>query len=123
MCVIHSRYGEVRRYYKSSNQVEDLSSIPLDHAHPNLDRDQKIAIFHNGFISNFNELKKEIQNQKRDFLCGNDSKTMTDSQLITSLVAEQFNDGLSLKEAVKYVVGTKLLGTYRIAAMELANPN
>jgi glucosamine 6-phosphate synthetase-like amidotransferase/phosphosugar isomerase protein len=47
---------------------------------------------------------------------------MTDSQLITSLIAEEFNQGVSLKEAVKSVVGKKLLGTYRIAAMELAKP-
>lgn len=43
--------------------------------------------------------------------------------MVTSLVAEQFNSGKSLKESVKIVVGTKLLGTYRIAAMELENPN
>lgn len=57
MCIVHSRFAEVRRYYQSELMVEDLSAIPLDHAHPNIDSDNRIALFHNGFISNFNELK------------------------------------------------------------------
>lgn len=63
-----------------------------------------------------------MQSENRSLLCGKDLKTVTDAQLITSLVAEQFNKGVSLKEALKLVVGAKLLGTYRIAAMELENP-
>ena len=61
MAVIHSRFSEIRRYYESSGEMEDLGAIPLDHAHPNIDKDNKIAVFHNGFISNFNELKLEIE--------------------------------------------------------------
>ncbi len=34
MCVIHSRFAEVRRYYSGST---DIDSIPLEHAHPNID--------------------------------------------------------------------------------------
>lgn len=33
------------------------------------------------------------------------------------------DQGISLKEALKNVIGQKLLGTYRIAAMELSKPN
>lgn len=105
ICVVHSRFAELRRYYKNAAQVEDLSTIPIDHAHPNIDNDHKIAVFHNGFVSNFNELKNEIQSQSRPVLCGKDLKSMTDSQLITSLIAEEFNQGISLKQAVKNVVG------------------
>lgn len=79
MCVLHSRFSEVRRYYKSVGEIEDLSAIPIDHAHPNIDNQKKIAIFHNGFISNFNELKLEIESQKKEILCGDDIKTITDS--------------------------------------------
>jgi len=122
MCVIHSRFSEVRRYYKDHGNVEDLAAIPFDHAHPNIDNENKIAIFHNGFISNFLELKTEIKSRQGKLHCGSDITKMTDSQLITSLVAEQFHSGVSLKDALADVVGKKLMGTYIVAAMELANP-
>lgn len=79
MCIVHSRFAEVRRYYQSDTLIEDLSAIPLDHAHPNIDSDNKIALFHNGFISNFNELKQEISDAKEAVRCGKDLATMTDS--------------------------------------------
>jgi glucosamine 6-phosphate synthetase-like amidotransferase/phosphosugar isomerase protein len=47
---------------------------------------------------------------------------MTDSQLITHLVAVKYGEGLSLKDALKSIVEEKLLGTYRIAALEVDKP-
>lgn len=79
MCIIHSRFAEVRRYYQSENVIEDLSAIPLEHAHPNIDKVNRIALFHNGFISNFTELKQEISDSKTPVKCGENLETMTDS--------------------------------------------
>jgi len=50
-------------------------------------------------------------------------KSLTDSQIITALVSAQLDTGVSLKEALRIVVESKILGTYRIAAMELASPD
>ena len=50
------------------------------------------------------------------------TKNMTDSQLITALISGELDKNLSLKEALKNVVEQKLLGTYRIALMEMKNP-
>lgn len=47
---------------------------------------------------------------------------MTDSQIITSLIGVQLDDGKSLKEALKIIVETKILGTYRISVIELNDP-
>lgn len=47
---------------------------------------------------------------------------MTDSQLITALVGVQLDEGKSLFEALKDIVETKILGTYRISAIELNDP-
>ena len=47
---------------------------------------------------------------------------MTDSQLITALISIELDNGLSLKDSLKNVVEQKLLVTYIIAMMEMANP-
>lgn len=47
---------------------------------------------------------------------------MTDSQIITALIGLQLDEGKSLKEALKEIVETKILGTYRISAIELNDP-
>jgi glucosamine 6-phosphate synthetase-like amidotransferase/phosphosugar isomerase protein len=48
---------------------------------------------------------------------------MTDSQLITAILAAQIDKGLPLRDAIKHLVEHKLLGTYRLAILELENPN
>ena len=100
MCVVHSRFSEIRRYYQGNDSI---NAIPLEHAHPNMDSKGKIVLFHNGFISNFDELNNDLKDQ--ELLCGNDWKTLTDSQLITSMVASKMaNEFLTLKDALKQVI-------------------
>ena len=49
-------------------------------------------------------------------------QNITDSQIITSLIAVELDGGKSLKEALQIIVEQKILGTYRIAAIEIENP-
>ena len=56
-----------------------MQGIPEDHAHPNFDHANRIAIFHNGQIANFDDLSKEIAEKKVLLAEGLDLKTMTDS--------------------------------------------
>ena len=49
-------------------------------------------------------------------------KDLTDSELITVLISEKLDLGLSVKESLKNVVEQKILGTYNIAVMEMKNP-
>jgi glucosamine--fructose-6-phosphate aminotransferase (isomerizing) len=120
MCIVHSRFAEVRRFY-TGNNIDEIHKIPHHHAHPNIDTDNKIALFHNGFISNFEELKMELKN--KTLSCGDDINSLTDSQLITALIADKMKDDkCSLKEALMIIIEEKLLGTYRIAVVEIKNP-
>jgi len=41
-----------------------LGAIPINHAHPNIDNKQRIALFHNGSIANYDELLKEAKDLK-----------------------------------------------------------
>ena len=59
------------------------------------------------------EISPELKAQHRD---------ITDSQLAAFWISYKMGQGMSLKDALKFVIETKLLGTYRIAVMENENP-
>lgn len=40
--------------------VNDLNSIPQENAHPNFDHADRIALFHNGSIANYSDLKASL---------------------------------------------------------------
>ena len=44
--ILHSRFAEVRRFYQ--NDTDGAFGIPEEHAHPNFDHEERIALFHNG---------------------------------------------------------------------------
>ena len=79
ICIIHSRFAEVKRYYlaKSITGGVGFGAIPASHAHPNIDYKQRIALFHNGSIANYDELLKEAKDLKFDL--GTDLHLNTDS--------------------------------------------
>ena len=115
MSILHSRYSEMKRHYEGTKQ---LASIPQDHAHPNFDYKQRFILCHNGLIANQSELMHDLEQNSKEVGGGKDFQQFTDSQIITALVSAEMDKNLSLKEALKNVVEVKLLGTYRIAAME-----
>jgi len=122
MAIMHSRYAELRKYYSNENQENALDIIPDNHAHPLTDYKDRIALFHNGSIANYTELKQELALNHIPIPKDHDMQNLTDSQLITALISQEMDQGQSLKEALKNVVEKKLLGTYRLAVMEMKNP-
>jgi len=50
MGILHSRYASFK------------NTIREDLAHPIFDYKNRIAIFHNGFIANYEDLSKELKN-------------------------------------------------------------
>ena len=58
--ILHSRIAEVKNEYEATN----LNNIPNDHAHPNIDFKNRIALFHNGRIANSEDLLKKLQELK-----------------------------------------------------------
>lgn len=51
--ILHSRIADLNLQY---NEAEGLEAIPEDHAHPNIDYKDRIALFHNGRIANSEDL-------------------------------------------------------------------
>lgn len=122
MSILHSRFSEVRRFYLSIEN-EGISGIPNDHAHPNIDSKERIALFHNGRIANQEDLKSDLALNWPEQAAHLDMKKITDSQLMTALIGCYLDQGVSLKEALKTVIEQKIIGTYRIAVMELEKPD
>ena len=111
------------RTKKKKEAGETIDLIPNIDAHPCIDYANKISFFHNGTIANFSELIKEVKDWKDvtpELKAAH--RDITDSQLVAFLISHKMSQGSSLKEALKIVVETKLLGTYRIAVMENSNP-
>jgi len=109
----------VNRFYSVD---KGLSGIPNDHAHPSIDTKNRLALFHNGDIANFKELWDGLGAHKAQVEVSANCEKPTDSQLIAGLLAFEMDTGLSLREALVNVVETKILGTYRMAALETTNP-
>lgn len=117
MSILHSRFAEVRRNYQEDS-TDGGFIIPQEHAHPNIDAKNRIGVFHNGQIANCEDLIRELKDNGVEV-----EKNLTDSQLVTTLISAELDKTNSLKSAIKNVVEQKLLGTYRLAIIEMANPD
>jgi glucosamine--fructose-6-phosphate aminotransferase (isomerizing) len=52
---IKSKFGVLHSRYSSSKKIMD------NLAHPHLDEKNRVAIFHNGFIANYEDLERQIK--------------------------------------------------------------
>lgn len=85
-------------------------------AHPHTDCNEQIAVIHNGIIENFSTLKKELEEHGHTF------RSKTDTEIISHLIEERLNEGLTFVEAVRSAV-ERLDGSYAIAAVSLKEPD
>ena len=106
IAVLHSRYAS-RKNTMRDNQ-----------AHPVFDSEKRVAVFHNGFVTNYKELAKELFPHKDP-----SKSNQSDSELIALMLGKLLTDGLDIKTAIKTLVETKLIGTWRMAIMLKAEPN
>ena len=79
-------------------------------AHPHTSNSGKIAIVHNGIIENFEELKKELENDGYVF------KSETDSEIISNLLQKYHDQTKNVKETILKTV-SQLKGHYSFVAM------
>ena len=79
-------------------------------AHPHSSNSGRIAIVHNGIIENFEELKKQLENEGYDF------KSDTDSEIIANLIQKYYEKTQDVKETILRTVA-KIKGHYAFVAM------
>ncbi len=81
----------------------------LINAHPHLDCEQKVAVVHNGIISNYPELKRELEAKGHVF------KSETDTEVIAHLIEENLKSFPPEKAFLNAV--ERLQGSYAIACL------
>ncbi len=79
-------------------------------AHPHTDCTGRIAVAHNGIVENYLALKLELQQQGHEF------KSETDTEVISHLIEDGMNGGLSLPRAVLRM-GERVQGPQAVVAV------
>lgn len=79
-------------------------------AHPHSSNSGKIAIVHNGIIENFEELKKQLEDEGYNF------KSETDSEIIANLLQKYYEKTGNVKETILKTV-SEIKGHYAFVAM------
>ena len=83
IAVLHSRYASRK------NTVRERQ------AHPVFDEKERVAVFHNGFVSNYKELSLEMYPHKNTAI-----STLSDSDLIALTLGKLLDQGMDIKTAI-----------------------
>jgi glutamine---fructose-6-phosphate transaminase (isomerizing) len=89
--------------------------ISQENAHPHLSCDRSFAVVHNGIISNYGDLKTELQKRGNHFFFSH-----TDTEVIAHLMEEACQD-CSVDEAFVKVL-RRLEGTFAVAMISIGEP-
>ena len=81
-----------------------------DNAHPHIDCQQRIAVVHNGIVENYIELKQRLTGAGHVFY------SETDTEVLTHLVEEGMEQGLSFRDAFRSM-GGMVKGSQAISAV------
>ena len=81
-----------------------------ENAHPHMDCEQRIAVVHNGIVENYLELKRRLIDAGHEF------GSETDTEVLTHLVEEGMDRGLSFQEAFRRM-GRMVKGSQAISAI------
>jgi len=86
-------------------------------AHPHLDRDERVAVVHNGVIENYASLKKWLKEEQ-----GISFRSETDTEVIAQLVGHFVRQGQDIVEATQSTLA-KLEGTWGLVVMDRLSPD
>lgn len=85
-------------------------------SHPHLNKDETIAIVHNGIIENYLSIKDNLESEGYEFVSD------TDTEVIAHLIDKYMKTGLDLTQSVRQVINV-IEGAYALAAMTVSEPN
>ena len=81
-----------------------------ENAHPHIDCEQRIAVVHNGIVENYLKLKQQLTDTGHSF------HSETDTEVLTHLVEEGMEQGLSFQDAFRRM-GGMVKGSQAISAV------
>jgi len=85
-------------------------------AHPHMDAKERIALVHNGVITNSGELKKELEAKGIQF------RSETDTEVIAQCIGAELDTGCSVLDAIKRTE-SKLEGTWGVVVIARGKPD
>lgn len=85
-------------------------------AHPHFDRDEKIAVVHNGIIRNYQEVKEKLINSGVKFVSD------TDTEVIVQLISHNYTDSKSILKSICKSV-SELEGSFALAILFKDEPD
>ena len=85
-------------------------------AHPHFDHKQRIALIHNGIITNYHELKTELDEKE-----GLKPKSGTDTEIVALLIGLYLDKGNSLSLAINLAT-SRLEGAYSFVLISILEP-
>lgn len=88
----------------------------LTNAHPHLGYGGRVVVVHNGTITNFDSLRRELQNARVQI------KSETDTELVAHMVEQQIDKGLGFEEAIEKTL-VRLHGSYAFLFIDKFNPD
>ncbi|KAF0754869.1 hypothetical protein DYB28_004239 [Aphanomyces astaci] len=86
-----------------------------ENSHPHLDQNKRVAVVHNGTITNYNELKNELVEAGVKF------SSQTDTEVIAQLIGQIMNEGADCLTATRLALG-RLEGTWGLCVMARDEP-
>ncbi len=87
-----------------------------DNAHPHVDCGGRVAVVHNGIISNYRELRAMLERRGHVF------RSETDTEVIAHLIEEHLTEGANAFEAFKRTI-SELKGAYALVAVVRDEPD
>ena len=112
--IAHSRYSDL---------AKDVNGYNLDEmAHPYISDDGKIALMHNGVITNYKDHWKALEKAHTFRSYGEKVNDITDSEVAVHMLSDAYNGGMSMVEAFQHIV-PKLTGMFLLAAINVDDPD
>ena len=112
--IAHSRY---------SKRARDIGGYNLDRmAHPYLSDDGKIALMHNGTITNYGTLWRTLEADHTFRSYGRKVDDITDSEVAVHMLSDAYDSGMTMVEAFRHIA-PKIAGMFLLAAIHVDHPN
>jgi glucosamine 6-phosphate synthetase-like amidotransferase/phosphosugar isomerase protein len=112
--IAHSRYSSKARVNPDSN-LDEM-------AHPYISDDGKLALMHNGDITNYKELWMELEKEHTFRSYGEVVDDITDSEVAIHMLSEALEQGLNMIEAFQQVA-PQLKGTFLLTVLNTDEPD
>ena len=127
--IVQKNVGGVEDFYRKENVLRHKSKIGIAHTrwathgrvtqantHPFLSCDKKLAVVHNGIISNYRALKKELAKEGHDFYSD------TDTEVVPHLLEKFLRKEKHIEHALRKTLNL-LEGTFAIAFITSYRPD